>query len=407
MQRNKSKLFLTRLWNLFFKPSRDNNGEMSLVGSQRPLRFTSQRIGSKLLEIPDTPIRPIAGNLTNAIELLEMLTWCREAKDSLRIMSKDSFQNIEGSTDSWTVVCRNPEAQAIVDELQRRRSNKVPVIGGSRLINAVYSMLGQGDSFLELGFDKDESGKWCISKSNYLPPLSVFIDQTDIGETVDYRQQTSYLPREDDRVIHPVKILHFQYDKSGIYGTGLLLPSLEPWRKVKEVSIDIEEASRAAGLAPWVHTMPEGASEDYRQNYRADIDDQRRDGVITDLYLMPGGDVRKAANDTDLAPLIDYWLQLRYQCIPSTFPIWMFPGMGLESAAGKEIANQPALAYARTIAHIRTIVSEQIEFAVAVELVLQRGWDWYTANGEFEVQWAEWFVTGMEQGVLHQDQQES
>ena len=81
--------------------------------------------------------------------------------------------------------------------------------------------------------------------------------------------------------------------------------------------------------------------------------------------------------------------------------------MGLESAAGKEIANQPALAYARTIAHIRTIVSEQIEFAVAVELVLQRGWDWYTANGEFEVQWAEWFVTGMEQGVLHQDQQES
>jgi hypothetical protein len=401
MQQRNSSRFLSRLWG-FFNRGRANNSDGALVGSQRPLRFASRRLSAHLLEIPDTPIRPIAGTLTNSIELAEMLTWCREARDALLTMSKDAFQNIEGGSESWIVASENAEVVQIAEELQKRKNNGVPVIGGLRLKRAIYNMLAYGDAFLELGFERDFNGVWCIADSNYLPSLSVFIDESDTGKRAAYRQQTSLQMREDDRVIHPVKMLHFQYDEAGIYGTPLLLPSLEPWRKVKEVSVDIEDASRALGMSPWVHLMPDGVSEEYRQGYRQDIEAQREDGIITDLYLMPGGDLRKAANDTELQPLIDYWLQLRYQCVPTTFPIWMYPGLGLESAAGKDIANQPALAYARTIAHIRSVVAEQLEFAVAVELVLRKGWDWYEANGQFSIEWSKWFVTGMEEGVMHQ-----
>jgi hypothetical protein len=399
LQRNRN--LLARLWALFSPPPVTSNPETSLIGSQRPLRFASRRPFTHLLEIPDIPIRPIAGDLSNSIELMEMLTWSREARDSLLTFSKDCFQNIDGAVDSWRVTSENQDVLAIAEDLQRRKNSGIPVVGGLRLRRAIYEAIAFGDSFLEIAFDRDGSS-WCVSDSNYLPPLSVFVDESDTGKRLAYRQQSGIHPSADDRVIHPIKMLHFQYDEHGVYGTPMLLPSLEPWRKVKEVSIDIEQASRALGMAPWLHIMPEGASEDYKQGYRSDIESERQDGLITDLYLLPGADLRKAANETELQPLIDYWLQLRYQCIPTTFPIWMFPGLGLESAAGKDIANQPALAYGRTIAHLRGIIADQIEMVVAIELVLRRGWDWFEANGEFQIEWSEWFVTGNEEGLLHQ-----
>lgn len=400
---------VAKLWNLFRggnKPSKDG----SLRGSQRPLSVGTRYAKQYLLEIPIQPLRPINGSLDYSYELIEMATWSYEIRHALSFLARDAFQQIDGRVESWRVAETlkdgtpvNKDVLEIAKDLQERYNGKQLVLGGNRLQRAAREVLAYGDCFVELAIEKEGIGRndYGISKSLYLPPMSVFVEEDDHGELSEYVQRKTSRPTRDDIHISPIKVLHFSYETQGLYGNPLTFQCLESWRKLKACSADLEEAARAVGVSPWLHIMPEDRDESYKQAYADEFESLQSDGLITHLYLMHGADVRKASSgNTSLDDLIKYWLQLRYQMVPAGLALWFFPGLGIEGNSGKEIANQPALVYARLIAYIRSVLGEQIKWAINTELVCKKGFDWFVENGKYDILWGEWFVSGLESDLM-------
>lgn len=404
----KNDKLLDRLWSFFQgKPS---NSETSLSGGNTG---TANRRSSYSLRIMGSPSRAICGDVQLSRELIEMKTWSYELRHSLSIISRDCFQQLDGSPGSWEIAIElgdgtkvPPDIVAIGKELASRRFGKDLILGGDRLQRAARESVSLGDGFLELGLEKDESGKLTIAQSQYLPSLNVFAEG-DRELISQYRQQIKMYPTDEDIVFHPAKILHFRYEESGgKYGNPAVFQQLEPWRKIKEVASDLEDAARDSAIAPWLHTMPEGADDEFQQTYRQELEGMQRDGIVTNLFLRNGADVRKAVGTTGvLKDLADYWLQLRYQMILPGVPLWNFPGMGKGDGSAKDLAGQPALSYARMIANLRSIIGEQVRWAIALELVCQRGWDFYEANQNMiDIKWGIWSVTGSESAVINQEE---
>lgn len=397
---------LQRLWAAFTASGNQSPADGSnLQGSQYPIGNRQRR--RTTLPLPEQPVRPIYGDLSISQELIEMRSWSYEMRHSISILARDCFQQIDGRSASWRVAETledgrkvHPDVIAIGRDIANRRNGKSLILGGDRLQRAARDMMSYGDGFLELGIEREGIGRndWGIAKSLYLPSLSVFVDESEHEEPQSYRQQEKLAPSDSDRVIHPVKVLQFSYEKDRLYGNPLAFQSCEPWRKIKAASADLEDAAREIAIAPWLHVMPPEQDESYRGKYQQRHESLLNDGIITNLYLMSGADVRKATSGSNvLKPLVDYYLSLRYQMLPPGLPHYLFPGLGLESSSGKEIANQPALAYARMIANLRSLLGEQIKWAISLEIVLRKGFDFYISDGQFfDIAWGDWFVTGFE-----------
>lgn len=392
---------LAKLWNFFTRKSA--SGDSALQGS----RFSSNGIVGNAfrrsldLEVLERPVRPICGSLDIANEICEMKTWSYEVRHAVSIIARDCFQAVDGRVASWRVADKlddgtpvNEEVLLIGRSLATRMNGKKMVLGGDRLQRAAREILWAGDSFIELEFNKDTDGSWYISDALYLPTLNTFVEEDEHGKLKGYWQRKSVHPREDDIFILPIKCLHFRYEEHGSYGMPLVFQSLEMWRKIKEVSADIEDVARSA-VGPWLHIMPAEWDESKRNAYRQEIEQLRADGIIRDLYLLHGADLKKATNgDSKLTDLLEYWLKLRYQMVPPQMPLWLFPGLSTEDKAGKDLAGQPALAYARLINSIRAIVGEQIKFALNIEIILKKGYDWWEENAKdkFDIAWGEWAI---------------
>jgi hypothetical protein len=399
--------FFDTLWNKLFS-KRTNKSNAQVSGSQYPLGYFTHYARKQNLEIPYTPVRPVKNSIQTSTRLLEMSEWSYELRHAVSIISRDVFQSLDGRITSWSVSPTykdkkiNKDVIVIADQLANRTNGKELILGGNFLQRAVRDFLFFGDAFVSLGFDKDGISKnWHIAESLYLPPLSTFIDVDDQNKIQSYSQRESVYARETDILIHPLKMLHFCYEKYQIYGTPISYQSLESWRQLQEISRDLERASRDTGYSILTHKFGDQTQPMDMQDYQIRYQNMLDTGIVTNLYLLPGMEVERiAAQATALEPLMRIWLQKRYECIPPGLPIYLFPGLGLESSSGKDIATQPAFNYARLIAAIRGLLGEQIKWAISLEIVLTRGYDFYLANQNFDVVWGDWFVTGLESSLL-------
>ncbi len=387
---------INRIWQFF----RGSPSRQPLEGYRQSIAYHDAYLRHNF-DLPETPIRPTYGDLNLSYELLEMYHWCYEYRHSIDAIAADCFQQIDGEVGSWYVPEElsdgtkvNPEILLIAKELAAERNGKNLILGGDFLVRAAIEALAFGDSFVELGIDKVD-GKWDIISSQYLPTFSMFLDQDQHSGTNAYIQRAKLAPSNDDVEFAPLKILHFKYKSRGLYGNALGFPSTEPWRKFKDASIALETAARDVGIVPWLHIMGEGKTETDRDLYRQRHESMLSSGVISNLYLMNGADVRKAANESgnSLKPLMEYWLQLRFQCIPPRTPVWMFPGLSNTDGGAKDLNGQPALTYARFVAEIRSMVGEQVRWAICVKMVLRYGYDFYWQNKHFDVKWPHWVLT--------------
>jgi hypothetical protein len=394
---NKSSNYLNRLWNFFRFPKK----ELPIQGSQYPLGIASTLRIRQNLDIPEQPIRPII-DIATSRQLIEMRWWSYEVRHALSFLSHDCFQQQDGSSGSWRLTEElqdgtpvHPDTLAIGRNLQNRISNKESVLGGDRLQRAARDMLAYGDSFLELGIEKDGLGGWGIAKSLYLPSLSVFVEESNQGETLRYRQQASFVQSDSDILIEASKMLHFSYEKDIRYGEPITLQSLPKWQEVNSAAMALAKAARDCGIAPWLHIMSDGATPKSVDTYREKHQQALQEGIITNLYLSHGAEVRKAAVDSNaIAPLAEYFLACRRQMIPPCIPLWMYPDLGHEATGlANDIAGQPAMAYSRTISNLRSLLGNQIKWAVSLEICLIKGFDWFLQYGQFEIIWGDWFAT--------------
>ena len=399
---------LGNLVSLVSRPRRRGrpSSQGSLIGSQDQIlpagRPRTQTL--RQLDIPESPLRPILFSHEASRNLLEMCTWSLEFATCLRILSQNVFQDEDGSVHSWKLKHdkENPEnnpddyIQGLVADLQHRQHGRDEVLGGEILEAAVRHMCGLGDAFMELSIERDGSG-YAIARSIYLPSLSIFVDEDEHGGIQHYRQQIRVNPGNDDIVwsgVDQARILHFKSPNTGRYGLVPGLSQIDVWTDIKEAMADLADAARGASILPNIHTMPPDKGENYKNAYREDYESRQREGIIMDLFLSHGGKIEKLAAATPtLKPLLDNFLQLRYRMMYPGVPVFLIPGLGLEQGASKELGSAPALAYGKLINTIRSYLAKQIIWAIGLEVVLNRGYDyWLTQRPKVELEWPK-FIT--------------
>lgn len=359
----------------------------SVPGSQRSRVLSVSTIRRNYdLEIGEFPIR----DRDVAVHLIEMLAWCPEVQTALNILVQDCLSSEDGDTIGFVVSDTldddetpvDPEVKAICEDLIRRPG----IVGGLALERVVQRMLGYGDAFLSIGIDKEGIGRndLGISRTLMLPTWEMFRLEADNGDLLGYQQRKS-LSDFTALDFYPPQIVHFRHNRQTLYGRSMWRSSIEDWQKLKDATEDLAVAARSLGINPNVHEMPEGADDGYLEAYRSDYEARLEDGLVTDFFMLPGGDVRKLANYVpDLNALAQNVLFRRQRIImPSQIPIWRFAGLPADGA--RDISGQPAKAYARSINFIRMCLTEGIKQILDTELILKLGIDEFRSRGRYQI----------------------
>jgi hypothetical protein len=400
-------------------------GGSGLIGSQDPILPVGRggRYNNQLFDIPENVYRPIMMDRGLALELCEFLSWSPEMVTSMTILAQNIFQEETGAIGSWKIRTKksdgtplehkpHPNVVAIAENLRKRYNGGIPVLGGQRLEEAAWC-IAKGDVFAELEITKEGIGRndYGISNSIYLPSFSMFVNTDQQGRIEEYRQQSNVAPNADDRVWKDydiAKILHFKHRGGNQrYGVSRAFAQIESWRKYKSSSRRIEESASTL-LGFWVHEAPAEVGTEWRQAYRSEFEAMLSESdYVTNIYLPNGADVRRTSSPTpSLTPLLAEHTLNRYGCCLAGVPVYYIPGLGLESGASKELANSPALNYARLISHTRSILGDRLRQAVALEVVLNYGYEFWLENSDIEFDWP-YFEAIVQPGILPNDPSKS
>lgn len=398
------------LWNLINNLT-NRGGKAELVGSQDPLAQTRVGITQRQrfnLEIPEFPVR----EPEIARQLIEMRHHSYEVRHSVAIAKRDTFLSIDGDDQGWSVSDTladktnvNPRTKEICDDVIARYKGKERVIGGRRLQRALGLALHYGDCFMEFGIEKEGLGTkdYGISETLYLPTWEIFAVEDQYGRVMGYAQCSRMYSREElmdkekrqklidsglIRWFETAQIVHFMHDEQTIYGQAAFHQSRPHWENIKETIADKREALRVLGVMPNIHVMPPGKDVKYLQAYQSRYRSMLEDGIVTDLFTLNGGDVRKMIGvNSNFDGFFREILDLRYHLIPAGFPVWMFPGLGTEMRTSREIAREPTRAYARMRYEWCAMLTEGIKWFLDVEIILKMGFDWWLQNGKYRIVW--------------------
>jgi hypothetical protein len=182
-----------------------------------------------------------------------------------------------------------------------------------------------------------------------------------------------YAGLKDAVIIPKSNLIHWTYNKRYLYGRSLFYESIPDWDKLKDIDTDLSDASRSASIQPNLHIMPPGADESYKRVYKEDHEMRRKQGLITDIYLLQGADVRKPAGLPTTFPLnglIAHFDKRRLRIAArSRVPTYL---LGIESKSAKEIAMQPALSFMVFIGVVRQLFSVGLRQLINTELALKQ-----------------------------------
>ena len=315
------------------------------------------------LEIKEYPVRD-AGR---ARQLIEMVEFCPEVATAINEISDSVWSSADGDDQGFAIAPTLNDNQTPIDpEIDRILGRVVDeVIGGSELEPAAERILAYGDAFLNLGVN---TRKMRIERILFLPTWECFRIEDNQAQLLGFEQRRSLFD-QDANQFHPLTCVHFRYRRKVLYGRSLFEESWQDWENLKDATEDLANASRAIGINPNLHIMPDCADEKYRGDYKRAYEEKRRRGVVTDFYLMNSADIRKLSQaNPDLKALADTVLFWRSRLVMrSRVPPWL---LGLPSMGAREIAGQPALAYARFINRVRMSVAEGIRQICNLELAL-------------------------------------
>lgn len=376
----------------------------AIQGSPYPLGYgTSRNYSRRDLDVPEIPARFVEDNKDLTHRLLEIYHYSKEASKAIEMLSLDCFQSQDGGSGSWFVneeladgTRVNPDILVIARDLSSRMDGDENVIGADVLQSAVSELLFFGDSFFQLGIEKDGFGEWGIKSSIYMPCLSMFVRRSESGFLEGFYQSTVGSKESVD--FHPFKIIQFSYlRKKGIrYGKSFIKSqAYADWDNVRDAEYAVSKIAMESGVTPWLHIMaPDKSQKDlelYERKHQAALNSGQ---ILTHYYLMNAGDIRKAATESDaIKPLADYLLDCRRRMIPAGFPTWIFTELGYEGSAGNDLHGQPAMTYSRLVSAMRSTIGQGIKKAITIELLLRKGYDWVEQNGKFEIGWEPWIAT--------------
>ena len=398
--------FLDNLKNIFNKKesSQANPIEQDIQGSQRSLSEISTIRTNYNLEIDEYPIR----DPKMARTLLEMAEYCDQIKSSVGFAMNDCFSSSDGDDQGWTIGSTledgetpvNPDLYAIAMDLKGRiQDDDEYVIGGDRLKTALKRTLINGDSFLEMGLEKDGISKnYCITRTLYLPTWDCFRLETDKGELQGFEQRQYLTPEStNSKFFLPNKVIHFRIDKKILYGTSWFKASIPKWQVLQESQQMLRIAQNQA-LAPTVHNMPGGWDDAKRAEYKKRVDDKRIGNAITLDHFIYGNikepvDIERLKGDfPNLAHHIDTVYFWQRQMIPDGVPDYYYGTP--RSGAPKQLSGEPAKLYARMRLNWCAMLTKGIKKAIDLEIRLAKGDEWFyeNARNQYRIIWPHWEI---------------
>lgn len=358
------------------------------------------------LEIAEHPIRVDAYTQ----QIIEANEYCYEVRSTLSIMVDDALSSTDGDDQGFTVApdfnlgsSRSLDFQPInketyqiaLDVITRRQDVEDMVIGGDRLKKAARHAIGHGDSFLELGIEKEGIGRndWCVARTLYLPKYEIFRVEDDQGYLERFEQR-KMLDDKDPVMFDPSKIVHFRYEPTYLYGNSAWKPAiaLGCWQKLKEATEILAIAMKDVGMNPNIHEFESNFSQAQRERYINEMEmGKRANKPRTDFYLLPGMKLSKlSSTNPDLTTLVDNVLHWRLRMSLSGVPVYFFPG--LIQPGPREISAQPAFLYARRRNMICALLAKGIRQVIDTEIVLKKGYEWYRENGQYRIIFPQWNV---------------
>lgn len=347
-------------------------------GSQRPLATQFAR-GDRFsavarnfdLEIQEYPVR----DASRATEIIEMCEWCPEVGTATQTLIDDVFSSADGDDQGFALsefTAQSTEEEEIkldptILQIGRDAIARCLPLSNSQMI--VERMLNYGDAFVELSLDLRAGMATGIMP---LPTWEMFRIEPQ-GELLGFQQRRSLWDEARQISFVPPKIIHWRYRRVNLYGRSLYYESRSDWANLKEATWNLASAANDIGVNPTIHEMPEGSEKEYVYDYSTDHRAQLRDGIITHYYILPGTKIDKLANSNpDLKALADTVLMWRSRIVmKSRVPPYL---LGLPAVGARDIAGQPALAYARFINAIRGCFTEGVIQLICTELAL-RGYD--------------------------------
>lgn len=337
-------------------------------GSQRPLATRGRGGALSLvdrrydLEISEYPVR----DSERARELIEICEYCPEAAAAIEWIVGDCLSSQDGDDQGFRVADTLVDESPVNPDVYRIASDCLTrAFPATAAEMALERLTSWGDAFAELAIDERRNE---VQGVMFLPTWELFRIEPQ-GELLGFQQRRS-LSDSNPIPFVPLKVVHWRYRRKTLYGRGLFYESGEDWANLRQATRDLAAAAIAVGINPNVHELGEGADKEYLEAYRAGQRDQRMDGVITDYYLLPGEKISKLATvNPDLTALAETVLTWRSRIVmKSGVPPYL---LGLPTVGAREIAGQPALAYARRINRIRGCLTEGIIQILHTELGLK------------------------------------
>jgi hypothetical protein len=317
------------------------------------------------LEITEHPIRDVE----IASKLIEMWHFCPEVATAIDIIASDVFASDDGDDQGFYIADTLNDNETAIDPKVYDILNRLieDVLGGLNCYRAVEWLLMFGDSFANLSINIPARK---VDGLLFLPTWEVFRIENNRGKLLGF-QQRKWLSNSEQSAInfHPFQIVHWRYRRKYLYGRSQFLESIRDWDNLKNATFDLANASRSLGINPNIHLMPQCATDEYLKAYKSAYEAQKTRGTVTDFYLTNGADIKKLSQlNPDLKAMSDTVLMWRSRiAMRSRVPPWL---LGLPTIGAREIAGQPALAYARFVNGVRMVFVDGLKEVCDIELSL-------------------------------------
>lgn len=335
------------------------------------------------LEPPEYIVRTMKnpGGYDQTRQILEIRQYSPEAGAAFDILRESCFSNQTGDDQGFSIGQKLQDGSRVSDRVYSSllRFIESGLLGRMRREQVfdlvIDRFLAYGDAFVVLKTDK---GINRLEDFVILPTWETFRVDDRFGKTSHFEQRrytAQITPTE--YWIHPVVTVHWRYRRELTYGKSMFaeaaasvpgVPSC--WENIKSATQDLASASRSVGVNPTLHIMPDCIDETYRDRYKTAYEEKKRQGVVTDFYLMNGADLRKLSNtNPDLKAQVNTLIDHRKTLLQlSQIPLWMF---GLHSEGAKDIAGQPALAWSRKVNAVRRVLALGLRQIMDLHLYLE------------------------------------
>lgn len=298
-------------------------------------------------------------------QLIEMVNNCPEVGAALETICAYALSSGTGDELGFAVVADDKHPQPTTIATAQAVLERVCDIFGYWQI--LWRFLAWGDAFAVTQVDLKAKE---IQNLLLLPTWQVFVVPDEMtGLPIRYEQRIS---RQKAIEIHPLITVHWAYNKRHLYGRSLFQESLNDWEKLKRADDALADGAETITYQPNLHIMPQGADEAYKQQYKADHEARKKQGIIPDVYLLQGQDVRKPSGLPAAYPLngfIDNFNLRRHRIATrSRVPPYL---MGIDTKYAREIAMQPAIGFKVFVGVIRQLLAAGLQQIINLELALK------------------------------------